>query len=792
MILPAAALLAYRRAYHHQQQEEEGGGGGGGDDSYNDGLEKTWTKQLAKEVDELQRPFRDAVLRCHGGDTQQQQQHHHHQQQPQASNSSAEALPTVPREMMMAMMMDPPPTTTTTTTTGTASSASTIFDESSSSTSCFSSTARKEWIKAVFGTSIQQPRGQGMAKIDYYTSTKLQIVSPVGKSLGITIQRLTLGLYVRSVKVGSEASILGVKPNSILVSINGICLLAEPSKQALERLWQYEGKFTKIDVQKQYSSSNTTTTTSTTTRTSSSRTMEENNKNSNSNNSIDTELVIQDPVEMTFYSNGKLYKKLFLSNPKQQPYGIEWGPCGNFALVKRNVGSEHAGTIPKGSIVFSVNQRDDLDHTTAAEIIRQATTNKTSTTTTTTTDNNDNNNNNQNTNDKTDIELTLVWPPSMARSGYWERRQQIQQRETTAAGVGSGTTTANTTTTTTMTVTSPLQKSVPLYTQHHHDGVQIKVHSIFSPGGGPSISSMLYNSFNNTTNNNNNNEDNGNSNDDNNNNNNEGGQQQDISQLAAKVSAGQVLPTLSFSKKKCHCVLSKVYQPCPKSLEGKLLCRWNVHEALLFLIKSHWIMMVTNNIIINNSSSRATRQQGQQHRYHDDDNDSEYQQQQQQIYSLDSYKNLIQLCQMSFSNKRSSYNNRNMLSALLLPLIACSFYSSSSSTDDKERSDDNDNNNDGDNGLFDTLVQLAKTDRKLAPQMELLAMASKHSTLQSELKRIRLHTRTTRRPTTSLEAATISEEKKMSETDELFTNKTTTTITANSSSIIIHCWRERR
>ena len=123
MILPAAALLAYRRVYHQEGKE------GDDSDNDNDGLEKTWTKQLAKEVDELQRPFRDAVLRCHGGSAQQQQH-----PQPQA-----------PITEMVMTIMDPPPSSTTT---------STHLDESSSSTSCFSSMARKEWIKAVFGTSI--------------------------------------------------------------------------------------------------------------------------------------------------------------------------------------------------------------------------------------------------------------------------------------------------------------------------------------------------------------------------------------------------------------------------------------------------------------------------------------------------------------------------------------------------------------------------------------------------------------------------------------------------------------
>lgn len=550
MIIPAIALVAYRRRYPKNDEDAD----------------KSWKELLAEEVATLQRPLRKAVLRFHGSN-----------------------YPSSPM-----VIMDPP---------------SFLVDESSSS--CFSSRARIEWIKAVFGKSLQQPKGSGLAMIAEYTSSKIQI-PPQTNKLGITIQRLTLGLYVRSIKEGSEASIVGVLPDSVLVSINEICLLAEPSKHALERLWQYEGQFTDI-VESKVDKSNST------------------------NNNMDTELVIQHPVQMTFIRHGELYSVLFLCNP---PFGIEWAPCGNFALVKRNEGSHH--NIPRGAIVLSVNNQQDLDHTKAAQLLREAVESDTS------------------------IDLILGWPPSASRSGHWERQQEQKQQYQAQNN------------------TKSPQKSIPIYTQQHNDGVQVKYHSLFTTGGPPIHEKGGIR---------------------------HGGQ--DISQLAGRVTTGQILP--SFSKKEHYYLLSKVYHPCP-TLDGQLLANWDIHQALLFILKSYWIMM-------NNNVSTG---------YGDD----------AQIYPLDSYENLIRLCQSSYKT--------GMKSAVLFPLVACSY--SCQNMDDK--------------GLFNILVQLAKQDRFVAPTIELLAMSTKHSTLQEELQRIRLDRG-------SKELSIASEEKKMPEEDEMYNRKNT-------------------
>ena len=155
---------------------------------------------------------------------------------------------------------------------------------------------RQDWIDAVFGASFfprssqnstgsaptpstpttptkpttptRQPtpstttyQGTGAAHIPHYVAYAARIPPPPpafgehsssfvtaleqsrAPKLGLTLSKLTLGLYVKRVVADSDAALAGVLPNSILVSINGMGLLVEPSRHALERLWQYEGLF---------------------------------------------------------------------------------------------------------------------------------------------------------------------------------------------------------------------------------------------------------------------------------------------------------------------------------------------------------------------------------------------------------------------------------------------------------------------------------------------------------------------------------------------------------------------
>eukprot|EP00980_Cylindrotheca_fusiformis_P003946 scaffold871_cov130-Cylindrotheca_fusiformis.AAC.23 len=365
MILPAVVILAYRRA------------------TDKDSGDLDWKEFLVKEVEELHRPL--TAFSCTGI----------HNDVVGAPTSSFDSdipsleLPDEDNERRMA-----------------ANASSAVTGESS-----FSSVARKEWIHAVFGKSLQSPRGFGLAQIDEYTCSGIVIDASWEKeSLGITLSRLTLGLYVRHVEPGSEAAVAGVLPQSVLVAVNDIPLLAEPSKQALERLWQYEGLFSEVSANAEFYTEDAALLDLAKTK---------------------ENFIIQEPVRMSFIRNGYTYTVLLLSDP---PYGIEWGPCGNFALVKRNEGTHEE--ISRGAIVGGVNENpiDDLDHTTSAKYIKEA------------------------IDVGMAIDLKLCWPPPTARSGHWER-QQIAKQSNTPTGQG--------------------KRSEPLYTKQH-DGIQVKVHSFFS------------------------------------------------------------------------------------------------------------------------------------------------------------------------------------------------------------------------------------------------------------------------------------------------------------------------
>jgi hypothetical protein len=161
-----------------------------------------------------------------------------------------------------------------------------------------------------------------------------------------------------------------------LVEINGMRLLAEPSRQALERIWQYEGHFEDPAYIDTKSSSGST---------------------GSGNTPADVALRIRDPVKMTFIHHGRLYSVVLLSNP---PYGIDWSPCGNFALVQRAYAFGADAGVKTGSLVAAVNEKSiyELDHTGCAAELRNAFASKSK------------------------IELKLCLTPSAARSGHFERQ----------------------------------------------------------------------------------------------------------------------------------------------------------------------------------------------------------------------------------------------------------------------------------------------------------------------------------------------------------------------------------
>jgi len=298
--------------------------------------------------------------------------------------------------------------------------------------------------------------------------TSLLLTESQQPSLGMTLSRLSLGLYVRTVRPGSEAWCAGVEDNSVLVGINDgeLNLLAEPSKLALERIWQYEGYCcASIDnaVAKDKAS-------------------EEKNSASNSGTSTaNTKMKIRDPISMTFIRAGKLYKVLFLSDP---PYGIDWGPCGKFCLIQRvKTGgiADRAGVRPssivariytKGNGEKSNEIKDEdrnhcngkntiyhLDHSSVATTLKEV----------------------QNEHNRNTIRIQLCFPPSEARSGHWERQQD--NLEENGSSRGKSCSNINTTNCNNTTTRLPQQHLPRPRIAAELDGVQVRIHSLLGGRG---------------------------------------------------------------------------------------------------------------------------------------------------------------------------------------------------------------------------------------------------------------------------------------------------------------------
>ena len=101
-------------------------------------------------------------------------------------------------------------------------------------------------------TEYTPPRqGMGLAAIPSYLSYTASIppakeAADAGNKVGMTLSRIPIGVYVRLVDIESEAYAAGVVPGSILVDVNGMGVLGEPSHKLLERLWKFEGHFSEF------------------------------------------------------------------------------------------------------------------------------------------------------------------------------------------------------------------------------------------------------------------------------------------------------------------------------------------------------------------------------------------------------------------------------------------------------------------------------------------------------------------------------------------------------------------
>ena len=194
--------------------------------------------------------------------------------------------------------------------------------------------------------------------------------------LGITLSRIPLGVYVRSVAATSEAYFAGILPGSILVDINGLGVLGEPTHKLLERLWQYEnvastlggiggggGIAATMKGDEEGNGNNVD-------GSSPNPTNNSQNQNSSSASQYCTYGGIQGPVALRFIRNGRPYTAILLG---KAPFGISWGPCGNFALVQRSYSFAESAGVRRGCLVAAVNGRSlrDMDHVDTAEELRR-------------------------------------------------------------------------------------------------------------------------------------------------------------------------------------------------------------------------------------------------------------------------------------------------------------------------------------------------------------------------------------------------------------------------------------
>ena len=157
-------------------------------------------------------------------------------------------------------------------------------------------------------------------------------------------------------------------------------MLGERSDRALERLWVYLGVLCdgnggnnnnnelREDNNHGESHATTTTTPSTTTSTTGSSTT-----SSSPPPPPPEKLQVNRPLVLTLYKSSRLYTTLLLSS--QPLRGIEWAPCGNFALVQKvvsNLAGYHAG-VRRGALVCGVNgvSLRTLDHVGVARLLRE-------------------------------------------------------------------------------------------------------------------------------------------------------------------------------------------------------------------------------------------------------------------------------------------------------------------------------------------------------------------------------------------------------------------------------------
>ena len=348
MVVILAAVLAYRshlRRKQEQEEEEAAGSSGGGTKNQSTGEERRPDeKPFSHEEYYFQRAesfgrnssefLQRAAFGCTSHDTTTTRTNDSRNSSGGSRIKTKRSKMTHERDENGAATLGSPPSTVSP-----PSSRAVQQDVAS----VFPPHVRQEWINAVFGPSFFPPaysqeyapprQGVGLSGIQHYVTYGIQIAprpsGDVSEKVGVTLSKIALGVWVKRVEVGSEAYSAGVQEGSVLVDINGMGMLAEPSKQALERLWQYEGHFDKKDQKKP-----------------------------------------SPIVALTLIKGGRLYAAVFVSAP---PFGISWAPCGNFPLVQRSYSFAQTAGLRKGCLVAAINQKSirELDHVGAATELKE-------------------------------------------------------------------------------------------------------------------------------------------------------------------------------------------------------------------------------------------------------------------------------------------------------------------------------------------------------------------------------------------------------------------------------------
>lgn len=387
--------------------------------------------------------------------------------------------------------------------------------------------------------------------------------------LGITLSRIPLGAYVRSVAATSEAYFAGILPGSILVDINGLGVLGEPTHKLLERLWQYEnvagggggaggggmgatrkegdtpGRSSDGPSSPPGSGSNSTS----------------------SSSQYCTYGNIQGPVALRFYRDGRLSTAILLG---RAPFGISWGPCGNFALVQRSYSFAEGAGVRRGSLVAAVNGRcfRDMDHVDAAEELSRLFVGG------------------------EQIALTLVFTPSASRPGSQERNRAAKGDDDGDGGSSGNKASAKKKDRDGITVKLKRAPSSAEKARKPHplEGVlncgtgkeylpeapaDLLLERAMASGGKTGISSSAIES---------------------------------ISELAVRVAAGSVVaPTFGFGKRGSALSFGgevSRYKDCPALPKGQLVKRWNALESLVYCIVFHCASFNEDNFQATGAPSR--------------------------------------------------------------------------------------------------------------------------------------------------------------------------------------------